>query len=81
MCLSHLWNNNSLITERTKAGFAAARARDRKGGHPPTMSASDIKKAAAILADLMITEADVAKHFKVSRTTLNASLQREVISA
>ncbi|MGP5565690.1 recombinase family protein [Pseudidiomarina sp.] len=72
---------HSLITERTKAGLAAARARGRKGGRPPAMSASDIKKAAAMLADPMITKADVAKHFKVSRTTLNASLQREGISA
>jgi len=31
--------------------------------------------------DPMITKTDVAKHFKVSRTTLNASLQREGISA
>ncbi len=72
---------HSLITERTKAGLAAARARGRKGGRPPAMSASDIKKAAAMLTDPMITKADVAKHFKVSRTTLNASLQREGISA
>lgn len=67
---------HSLITERTKAGLAAARARGRKGGRPPAMSTSDIKKAAAMLADPMITKADVAKHFKVSRTTLNAHLEK-----
>lgn len=68
---------HSLITERTKAGLTAARARGRQGGRPPAMSASDIKKAAAMLVDPMITKADVAKHFKVSRTTLNASLKRQ----
>ena len=35
-----------------------------------------VKKAAAMLSDPMITKAEVAKHFKVSRTTLNAALNR-----
>lgn len=68
---------HSLIVERTKAGLAAARARGRKGGRKPSMSASDIKKAAAMLSDPKTTKAEVAEHFKVSRTTLNASLKRE----
>lgn len=71
---------HSLITERTKAGLAAARARGRKGGRRPAMSTSDTKKAAAMLSDPMMTKAEVAKHFKVSRTTLNASLKREGFS-
>lgn len=71
---------HSLITERTKAGLAAARARGRKGGRRPAMSTSDTKKAAAMLADPMMTKTEVAKHFKVSRTTLNASLKREGFS-
>ncbi|MGP5019727.1 recombinase family protein [Vreelandella alkaliphila] len=71
---------HSLITERTKAGLAAARARGRKGGRHRAMSPLDTRQAAAMLADPMITKAEVAKHFDVSRTTLNASLKREGIS-
>jgi predicted transcriptional regulator len=41
------------------------------------MSASDVKKAAAMLSDPMMTKAEVAEHFQISRTTLNASLRRE----
>ena len=67
---------HSLIVERTKAGLAAARARGRKGGRTPSLTENDVKKAAAMLSDPMITKAEVAKHFKVSRTTLNAALNR-----
>ncbi len=41
------------------------------------MSAADVRKAAAMLADPEITKTEVAKHFGVSRVTLNASLERE----
>ena len=68
---------HSLIRERTIAGLAAARARGRKGGRKPVMSKADIRKAAAMLSDPSITKAEVAKHFQVSRVTLNAALARE----
>lgn len=68
---------HSLIRERTLAGLAAARARGRKGGRRPAMSTADVRKAAAMLADPEITKTEVAKHFGVSRVTLNASLERE----
>lgn len=68
---------HSLIIERTKAGLAAARARGRKGGRRPALSPSDIRKAAAMLSDPIMTKAEVAQHFKISRTTLNASLKRD----
>jgi DNA invertase Pin-like site-specific DNA recombinase len=71
---------HSLILERTKAGLAAARARGRKGGRKPALTASDVKKAAAMLSDPMMTKAEVAHHFQVSRTTLNSSLKREGFS-
>ena len=67
----------NLIVERTKAGLVAARARGRKGGRPPKMTKADVRKAAAMLGDPKITKAEVAKHFKVSRVTLNAALARE----
>ena len=42
----------------------------------PAMSDADVRKAAAMLSDLKITKKEVAEHFRVSRTTLNASLAR-----
>jgi DNA invertase Pin-like site-specific DNA recombinase len=68
---------HSLIRERTIAGLVAARARGRKGGRKPVMSKADTRKAAAMLSDPAITKAEVAKHFSVSRVTLNAALVRE----
>ena len=65
-----------LIRERTIAGLAAARARGRKGGRRPALSPADVRKATAMLADPAITKAEIAKHFGVSRVTLNAALKR-----
>jgi len=67
---------HDLIRERTIAGLQAARARGRKGGRKPSMSDADVRKAAAMLLDPKMTKKEVAEHFKVSRTTLNASLTR-----
>lgn len=72
---------HDLIRERTIAGLQAARARGRKGGRRPTMSDSDIRKAAAMLSDPQITKTEVASHFGVTRTTLNASLKRIGLAA
>lgn len=60
-----------LISERTKAGLAAARARGRRGGRKAKLTPLDIKKAKAMLSDPKITKAEVANHFNVSRPTLN----------
>lgn len=68
---------HSLIRERTLAGLASARARGRIGGRKPSMSQQDVRKAAAMLKDPLITKKEVAEHFKVSRLTLNKSLIRE----
>jgi DNA invertase Pin-like site-specific DNA recombinase len=68
---------HSLIRERTVAGLVAARARGRKGGRKPRMSKADVRKAAAMLTDPKITKSEVARHFAVSRVTLNTSLVRE----
>jgi len=67
---------HSLILERTMAGLSAARARGRLGGRKTKLSTDDVRKAAAMLRDPMMTKAEVAKHFKVSRVTLNAALNR-----
>ena len=63
-----------LISERTKAGLDAARARGRKGGRRAKLTTSDIKKAQAMLLDPTVTKSEVAEHFGVSRPTLNKSL-------
>ena len=68
----------SLIQERTKAGLNAARARGRKGGRPKAMSDKDIKKAHAMLLDPKMTKTEVARHFKVTRVTLNKALSERV---
>jgi len=67
----------NLIRERTLAGLASARARGRKGGRRPKMTMPDVRKAAAMLYDPMITKTEVALHFGISRVTLDASLIRE----
>jgi len=67
----------NLIRERTVAGLAAARARGRKGGRKSKLSKADVRKAAAMLLDPLMTKTEVAKHFDVSRVTLNLALERE----
>lgn len=41
-----------------------------------SMSSLDVQKAIAMLNDPAITKTEVAAHFKVSRLTLNKSLER-----
>ena len=67
----------NIISERTKAGLKAARARGRKGGRKTKLTNSDMRKAAAMLRDPLVTKTEVARHFGVSRVTLNAGLIRE----
>jgi DNA invertase Pin-like site-specific DNA recombinase len=67
----------NLIRERTVAGLAAARARGRKGGRKAKLDKSDVRKAAAMLLDPLMTKTEVAQHFGVSRVTLDAALKRE----
>lgn len=64
----------SLIQERTKAGLEAARARGRRGGRPQKLNVTQIRMARAMLLDEQTTKAQVAKHFGVSRPTLNKAL-------
>ena len=67
----------NLIRERTIAGLKAARARGRVGGRKAKLSSSDVRKAAAMLLDPLVTKTEVAKHFGISRVTLNSALNRE----
>lgn len=64
----------SLIRERTRAGLAAARSRGRKGGRPPKLTADQVRKAKAMLLDPDMTKGEIARHFRVTRMTLNKVL-------
>lgn len=65
---------HSIIKERTIAGLNAARARGRVGGRKAKLSNADTRKAAAMLLDPLVTKTEVAKHFAISRVTLNSAL-------
>lgn len=59
-----------IIRERTRAGLAAARARGRRGGRPPSLSAKDIRRIGILLRDPDIRVAEVARDYNVSRATI-----------
>ena len=59
-----------IISERTRAGLAAARARGRVGGRPTVMNDQKIKLAKQLMANSSNNATDVAKTLGVSRATL-----------
>lgn len=60
----------SLIRERTIAGMAAARARGRLGGRRPKLSEKQQSAVRAALADKTTDVTELAKTYRVSRSTL-----------
>lgn len=60
----------NLISERTKAGLAAARARGRNGGRPKAMTDKQIRLARAMMKDPYVTKKEVAEQLGVSVSTL-----------
>jgi DNA invertase Pin-like site-specific DNA recombinase len=67
-----------LISERTKAGLAAARARGRKGGRPPVMTPSKIKMARQMYDSREHTVQEIAQTVGVSRKTVYRHLQETI---
>jgi DNA invertase Pin-like site-specific DNA recombinase len=59
-----------LITERTNAGLASARARGRLGGRPKAMTARQVQMARMMLADPNTTIKEVCDALDVSKSTL-----------
>lgn len=59
-----------LLRERTLAGLAAARARGRVGGRPPSLDPKRQRAALAMVKDREMSIAEIASHFGVSRSTL-----------
>jgi DNA invertase Pin-like site-specific DNA recombinase len=59
-----------LISEQTKAGLAAARARGRKGGRPPVMTPQKVEVARQMYASREHTVEEIAETIGVSRKTI-----------
>lgn len=64
-----------LIRERTSAGLAAARARGRSGGRPPSLSPKKVELARSMHAAGDTTVAEIASVLGVSRATIYRHLQ------
>ena len=59
-----------LITERTRAGLAAARARGRLGGRPRKMDRSTLQMAMAAMSDRKAVAAEVAKRLGITKSSI-----------
>ena len=59
-----------LISERTKAGLEAARARGRNGGRPFKMTSAKLKLAQAAMSNKETHIGDLCKELNISRQTL-----------
>lgn len=66
-----------LISERTKAGLKAARARGYRGGRKPKVTPQMMKAAKAMLGDPMITMGEVAKTLNVSPAAMYRAFARD----
>lgn len=59
-----------LISERTRAGLAAARARGRSGGRKPTMTAAKVRLAQAAMGQPETRVSALCRELGISRQTL-----------
>jgi len=59
-----------LISERTRAGLVAARARGRNGGRKPKMTAAKLRLAQAAMGKKGTVVADLCKELSISSQTL-----------
>lgn len=59
-----------LISERTKAGLASARARGRKGGAPYKMTPAKLRLAMASMGNREVNVSDLCKELGITRQTL-----------
>ena len=66
-----------LIRERTNAGLAAARARGRVGGRPPSLTGDKLATAKKLYDQQDLTVAQIGDILGVSRSTIYRALRRE----
>jgi len=66
-----------LIRERTNAGLQAARARGRRGGRPPQLTANQVRTARRMYEQQDMTVAQIGQVLGVSRTTIYRTLNRQ----
>ena len=59
-----------LISERTRAGLAAARARGRKGGRRPKMSPAKLRLASAAMGKRGTVVGDLCSELGITRSTI-----------
>ena len=65
-----LADDADLISERTKAGLASARARGRKGGAPFKMTAAKVRLAMAAMGQKETKVTDLCSELAITRQTL-----------
>lgn len=66
-----------LIRERTRAGLAVAKARGRKGGRKPAVTAEKLARARELIDAKGLTVREAAARVKVGKTALYAALSSE----
>lgn len=66
-----------LIRERTNAGLAAARARGRVGGRPPSLTGDKLATAKKLYDQQDLTVAQIGDILGVSRSTIYRALRRD----
>lgn len=67
-CLAQF--ERDMISERTRAGLTAARARGRVGGRKNALSEQGIREIQVLLSDPTIRVTEISKRYGVSRTTI-----------
>ena len=63
-------HERDLISERTRAGLASARARGRKGGRRPKMTPAKLRLAIAAMGKPETNVGDLCRELGVTRSTL-----------
>lgn len=71
----------NLIRERTRAGLVAARTRGRSGGRKPKLDTRQIREIKRLMSDPTIPVGQIAKRYKVSRTTIYKVAPRSALPA
>jgi DNA invertase Pin-like site-specific DNA recombinase len=69
-------SERDLLSERTRAGLAVARAHGRKGGRPTTITPPTLKAARQLREGSDLSMEEIAKSLKVSRSALYRALAK-----